>query len=124
MSFAIFFIFIIILLLRVPIAIVVGATALIGILAMGSLPLNALPQYMFSGLNSFPLLAIPFFVLAGVLMAKTGISKRLIDFTMVLFGRMPGALAMVNIATSIFFAGITGAAVADTAAVGGVLIPA
>jgi tripartite ATP-independent transporter DctM subunit len=124
MFVAIIFVFFLILILGVPIAVVVGLTALIGLVVMGTLPLNALPQYMFSGLNSFPLLAIPFFVLAGVLMEKTGISKRLIDFTLLLFGRMPGALAIVNIVTSIFFAGITGAAVADTAAVGGVLIPA
>lgn len=116
-------IFLTVLLLGVPIAFVIGVTSLATLLIQGTIPLNALPQYMFIGLDSFPLLAIPFFVLAGELMSKTGISKRLIDFTMVLFGRLPGALAQVNIGTSIFFAGITGAAVADTAAVGTVLIP-
>ncbi len=103
---AILLIFLSALLLGVPIAFVVGITSLATLLIQGTIPLNALPQYMFIGLDSFPLLAIPFFVLAGELMSKTGISRRLIDFTMVLFGRMPGALAQVNIGTSIFFAGI------------------
>jgi len=118
------FAFLLTLLTGVPIALVVGLTSLITIVVQGSIPLNAIPQYMFMGLDSFPLLAIPFFVLAGELMSKSGISKSLINFSLVLFGRMPGALAEVNIVVSIFFAGITGAAVADTAAVGSVLIPA
>lgn len=124
MTLAIPIIFLAVLLLGVPIAFVIGITSLATLMIQGTIPFNALPQYMFIGLDSFPLLAIPFFILAGLLMSRTGISGRLIDFTMVLFGRMPGALAQVNIGTSIFFAGITGAAVADTAAVGTVLIPA
>lgn len=117
-------VFLITLLFGVPIALVVGLTSLVTILVQGMIPLNAIPQYMFVGLDSFPLLAVPFFILAGELMGKSGISKRLIDFSLVLFGRMPGALAEVNIGVSIFFAGITGAAVADTATVGSILIPA
>ena len=124
MSIVLPVVFLLTLLMGVPIAFVIGITSLVTLLLQGTIPLNALPQYLFIGLDSFPLLAIPFFVLAGELMSKTGISQKLIDFTMILFGRMPGALAEVNIGTSIFFAGITGAAVADTAAVGGVLIPA
>ena len=124
MTLAILIIFLAVLLLGVPIAFVIGITSLAALIIQGTIPFNALPQYMFMGLDSFPLLAIPFFILAGLLMSRTGISARLIDFTMVLFGRMPGELAQVNIGTSIFFAGITGAAVADTAAVGTVLIPA
>jgi tripartite ATP-independent transporter DctM subunit len=104
--------------------VVIGLTSLAAIVFQGVIPLNAVPQYMFMGLDSFPLLAIPFFILAGELMGKSGISQKLIDFCMVLFGRMPGALAEVNIGVSIFFAGITGAAVADTAAIGSILIPA
>jgi tripartite ATP-independent transporter DctM subunit len=123
-TIAIPLIFMVVLLLGVPIAFVIGITSLVVLMIQGAIPLNALPQYMFMGLDSFPLLAIPFFILAGQLMSRTGISKRLIDFTMVLFGRMPGALAEVNIGASVFFAGITGAAVADTAAIGTVLIPA
>lgn len=124
MTLAIPIFFLVLLLLGVPIAFVIGITSLATLMIQNAVPFNALPQYMFMGLDSFPLLAIPFFILAGLLMSRTGISGRLIDFTMVLLGRMPGALAQVNIGTSIFFAGITGAAVADTAAVGTVLIPA
>lgn len=115
--------FLITLLLGIPIAMVVGIASLVPLLVQGSIPLNAIPQYMFMGLNSFPLLAVPFFILAGELMTQSGISKSLIDFSLALFGRMPGALAQVNIGTNIFFAGISGAAVADTAAIGSILIP-
>lgn len=118
------FTFLITLLFGVPIALVIGISSLVTIMAQGMIPLNAIPQYMFVGLDSFPLLAVPFFILAGELMGRSGISRKLVDFCMVLFGRMPGALAEVNIGVSVFFAGITGAAVADTAAVGSILIPA
>lgn len=124
MELTLLIVFLVTLFLGVPIAFVIGISSLIVVLIQGVIPLNAIPQYMFTGLDSFSLLAIPFFVFAGELMSATGISKKLIDFCMVLFGKLPGALAEVNIAVSIFFAGITGAAVADTAAVGGVLIPA
>jgi len=116
-------VFLITLLGGIPIALVVGLTSLATIVIQGIIPLNAIPQYMFMGLDSFPLLAIPFFILAGELMGMSGISRKLIDFCMVLFGRMPGALAIVNVGVSVFFAGITGAAVADTAAIGSILIP-
>jgi C4-dicarboxylate transporter DctM subunit len=111
------------LLLGHPIAFTLCLTSLVLLVVEGSLPLNAVPQYMFMGLDSFPLMAIPFFVLAGEIMVETGISRRLVDFAMVLLGRIPGALAQVAIATCVFFAGVTGAAVADAAAVGSVLIP-
>ncbi len=107
-----------------PIGFCLGLTSLVLLVVDGSLPLNAVPQYMFMGLDSFPLMAIPFFILAGEIMVETGISRRLVDFAMVLLGRIPGALAQVSIATCVFFAGVTGAAVADAAAVGSVLIPA
>ena len=111
------------LILGVPIAMVLGVTSLIVTAIAGDIPLVALPQYMFVGLDSFPLMAIPFFVLAGEVMGETGLSKRLIGFAQELVGRIRGGLAQVNIVTSIFFGGITGAAVADTAAVGSILIP-
>lgn len=112
------------LLLGHPIAFTLGLTSLVLLLVEGSMPLNALPQYMFTGLDSFPLMAIPFFIVAGEIMVETGISQRLVDFALILLGRIPGALAQVCIATCVFFAGVTGAAVADAAAVGSVLIPA
>jgi tripartite ATP-independent transporter DctM subunit len=111
------------LLLGHPIAFTLGLTSLVLLLVEGSLPLNAVPQYMFNGLDSFPLMAIPFFIVAGEIMVETGISRRLVDFALILLGRIPGALGQVCIATCVFFAGVTGAAVADAAAVGSVLIP-
>ncbi len=88
------------------------------------IPLSIIPKRMFSGINSFPLLAIPFFVLAGQLMNKSGITKRLVEFANIIIGKVHGGLAQVNILASIIFAGLTGAGVADTSAIGSILIPA
>jgi tripartite ATP-independent transporter DctM subunit len=79
---------------------------------------------MFSGATSFPLLAIPLFILAGAIMNSSSLSRRLIAFASACFGFIKGGLAMVNIGTSLFFAEISGSAVADVAAMGSILIPA
>jgi C4-dicarboxylate transporter DctM subunit len=84
----------------------------------------AIPQNFFSGIGYFPLLAIPFYILAGEIMNKGKITERLIRFAMLLIGKIPGSLAHANIVTSMFFGGITGSAQADTSCVGGVMIPA
>ena len=81
-------------------------------------------QKLYAGIDNFVLLAIPFFILAGELMNRSKITDALIEFSRILVGRIPGALAQVNVVASIFFAGITGAGVADTAALGSILIPA
>lgn len=78
---------------------------------------------MFKGLNSYPLLAIPLFILAGELMNESGITRRIIAFAYVLVGRMRTGLALVNIWASVIFAGLSGSAVADTSAIGRVFIP-
>ena len=78
---------------------------------------------VFQGMSMFSLMAIPFFILAGEIMNKSQITQKIIGFANVLVGHIRGALAHVNIVSSIFFAGITGAAVADTAALGTILIP-
>ena len=83
-----------------------------------------IPQRVFSGMFSYPLLAVPFFILAGELMSKAGITDRLVNFANLLVGRFRGGLAHVNIVSSFLFAGISGSAVADTAAIGSILIPA
>ena len=106
-----------------PIAFVIALTALLAMLAGGS-RLLLLPSRMFAGTDTFPLLAVPLFVLAGALMNTGGITKRLVAFASGLVGWMRGGLALVNIQASMFFAGISGSAVADASAVGGVLIPA
>jgi len=86
-------------------------------------PLEAIVQQMFTAADSFPLMAIPFFLLAGELMNVTGITNQLVAFTNVLIGWVRGGLAQVNILASMLFAGITGSAIADTAAIGSILIP-
>jgi len=79
---------------------------------------------VFNGMNSFPLMAIPFFMLAGELMNRGGITLRLVEFSQALMGQLRGGLAQVNILSSILFAGMSGSAVADTSALGSMLIPA
>jgi tripartite ATP-independent transporter DctM subunit len=112
-------------LINVPIAIAIGVVALIGMLiAQGSDTLLNVPLTLFDGATSFPLLAIPLFVLAGELMNISSISRRLIDVVSALIGFVRGGLAMVNIGVSMFFAEISGSAVADVAAIGSVLMPA
>ena len=118
------FIFIGAMLIGVPIAFVLGTSALYYFLFIGNIPLDMIGQKLYSGCDNFVLLAIPFFILAGELMNRSKITDSLIEFSQILVGKIPGALAQVNIVVSIFFAGITGSGVADTAAIGSVLIPA
>ena len=116
--------FVVLMLLNVPIAFVLGISSLTYFLFFGNIPLAVIGQKLYTGTDNYVLLAIPFFVLAGELMNRTRITDDLVNFAKALVGRIPGALAQVNIVTSIFFAGLTGAAVADTAAIGSLLIPA
>lgn len=117
-------IFVVCLLIGVPVAFSLGAASVSYLLVSGGIPLDIIAQRMFNGLDSFPFMAIPFFVLAGELMNSGGITKRLVNFADTLVGHMKGGLAHVNIVTSMFFAGITGSAIADTSAIGSMLIPA
>ena len=110
--------FIIVLLFGFPIPFAVGTVSLIFVVLIEDIPLFVMVQRMFSGVDSFPLMAIPFFVLAGYTMNRGGITQRLVEFAFVLVGRIRGGLAQANIMASIFFAGISGAAVADIAALG------
>ena len=116
--------FIVLLALGTPIAFCIGISALAGLMQLGDTPLLLLPHMMFQGTDSFPLLAVPFFVLAGALMNGGGITRRLVQFANLLVGHVRSGLALVNVVASMFFAGVTGAAVADTSAIGSVLIPA
>jgi len=112
-------------LLNVPIAIALGVVALVAILHTGGLgALANVPLVMYTGATSFPLIAIPLFILAGAIMNASGISRRLIALSSAIFGFARGALAQVTIVTSMFFAEISGSAVADAAALGSILIPA
>jgi C4-dicarboxylate transporter, DctM subunit len=112
-------------LINVPIAIGLGVVAVVAMLTMqGADALTNLPIVMYRGASNFPLLAVPLFIVAGAIMNATGISKRLIAFTSSVLGWMRGGLAMVTTAVSMFFAEISGSAVADVAALGTILIPA
>lgn len=111
--------------INVPIAVALGAVALIGMVtSKGVDSIYNAALTMFDGATNFPLLAIPLFILAGALMNTTSISRRLINLTSALIGFVRGGLAMVNVGVSMFFAEISGSAVADVAAIGSVLIPA
>ncbi len=116
--------FIVTMALGIPIAFVFGISSIVYFVFISNMPLTMVGLQLYNGVDSFVLLAIPFFILAGQLMNRTGITKDLVAFVQVLVGRLPGALAQVNIVVSILFAGLTGAAVADTAAIGSILIPA
>ena len=110
--------------LGMPIAFSLGVASVATLQFGSSLPLTLAAQRLFTGTDSFPLMAIPFFMLAGELMESGGISRRLFDFAHALVGFVFGGLAMVAVVAAMFFAGISGAAAADTAAVGAVSIPA
>ena len=86
--------------------------------------LALLYRNVYNGMDSFPLMAIPFFMLAGVLMNRGGITTRLVEFSQAMMGHFRGGLAHVNILSSMLFAGLSGSAVADTSALGSMLIPA
>mgnify|MGYP001297408684 FL=1 len=112
-------------LLNVPIAVALGAVALAAIwLVQGTAALPNLPIVVYNAATNFPLLAIPLFILAGAIMNASGISTRLIAFASALLGFIRGGLAMVSIGASLFFAEISGSAVADVAALGSITIPA
>ena len=111
------------LLINVPVVFALGITSVVWILTVEQLPLILIVHRMFRGLDSFPLIAMPFFILAGQLLDHTGATKRLMSFAEALVGHLKGGLAHINIVASMFFAGITGSAVADTSAIGSLLIP-
>jgi C4-dicarboxylate transporter, DctM subunit len=123
--FFVFLAVIALVLINVPIAVALGVAAVGAILAgQGTGALPNLAVTMYQGATSFPLIAIPLFILAGAIMNTSGISRRLMDFASALLGSFRGALAHVNVVTSMFFAEISGSAVADVAATGSILIPA
>ncbi|MCF6410056.1 TRAP transporter large permease [Pseudalkalibacillus salsuginis] len=123
MALILFISFIVLIFLGIPIAFSLGISSLIYIL-MVDIPLSIVPQKMFEGINSFVLLCIPGFILAGNLMNAGGITERIIAFTNNLIGHIRGGLGLANVGSSMGFAGISGTALADTASIGSVLIPA
>ncbi|MDH3225161.1 MAG: TRAP transporter large permease [Gemmatimonadota bacterium] len=120
-----FLLLLVLVLINVPIAVALGAMAIVAMAS--SHGVEALPNVglvMYTGATQFPLIAIPLFILAGAIMNASGISQRLIALASALFGFVRGGLSMVTISASLFFAEISGSAVADVAALGSVLIPA
>lgn len=106
------------------IAYIIGASAILSFILSGNtLYLAAMPQRLFSQLDVFAFLAMPLFILAGDLMNRGGIARALIDFSMALVGKLKGGLGYVNVLTSVFFAGVSGSAVSDAAALGSALVP-
>jgi C4-dicarboxylate transporter, DctM subunit len=108
----------------VPIAVALGLASAVAVWWTGDIPLLILVQRAFTSIDSFPLMAVPFFILAGKLMEVGGISERLMKFANTLTGHFRGGLGMVAVVTSMFFSAIAGSSAATTAAVGGILIPA
>ena len=109
--------------LGIPIAFALLISGIAIMFALGNFDTQILASNLIQGADNFPLMAIPFFILAGELMNAGGISKRIIDFAMACVGHVRGGLGYVAIIASVLFAGLSGSAVADTAALGAILIP-
>src|SRR6187431_3641267 len=107
-----------------PVAMAMAGSALIYIMWTGNLPAFVVVHRMISGIDSFPLLAVPFFIFAGNLMNNAGITNRIYDFALALVGWLKGGLGHVNIIGSVIFAGMSGTAIADAAGLGTIEIKA
>jgi len=107
-----------------PVALAMGLSAFVVVLLKGETSPLVMAQRMFVGVDSLPLLAIPYFILAGVLMEEGGISLRLVRFASTVVGHIRGGLGMVAVVASMIFAGISGSAAADTSAIGSIMMPA
>ncbi|MEA3284004.1 MAG: TRAP transporter large permease [Synergistota bacterium] len=114
--------FFLLMVLGMPIGLAIGVAATI-VLLLNGLPLQMVPQMMFTGNNSFALVAVPFFILAGDILAKGGISERIVAFAEASLGRIRGGLSIVSTVASMFIAAISGSGAATTAAVGSALLP-
>lgn len=116
-------VFFALLFLGVPIAYGLIASSMLYIVAFSKVPMIIVAQQILKGVDSFTLLAVPFFIIAGSLMQAGGISQKIVDFAKKLVGHLPGGLAVVTTLASMIFAAMTGAGAATTAAVGGIMIP-
>jgi len=121
---ALVIVFVVLLVLGVPVAVCLGLSAIVAIAAIGDVPTGYMvAQRTATGIASFPLLAIPFFVFSGVLMGEGGMARRLIDFAAALVGPVPGGLAYVNTLTCMLFGAVSGSAAAAVSSIGGFMIP-
>jgi tripartite ATP-independent transporter DctM subunit len=122
-TFVLLMVMFVTMLMGMPIAFSLGISAFCSILSMGDIPLQLMAQKIYSGMDSFPLLCIPFFILAGELMSQGKITEALVEFSILLIGRIRGGLAIANVMASMFFGGMTGSAIAECSALGSVMIP-
>ncbi len=123
MSLILLVFLVVLFLVNIPLSVSIAGSSIIAILISGKFPLLMVVQRMVNAVDSFPLMAVPLFMLAGALMDSGGISRRIVNFADSLVGWLSGGLSAVAIVASMFFAGISGSAAADTAAVGSMLIP-
>jgi tripartite ATP-independent transporter DctM subunit len=123
MLVAIFILLLALILLGIPVILAIAAVAMIGIFNEPTLVNALLPQKMFTKIDSFSLLAMPFFILAGSIMSRGGISRRLVEFAETAVGHLRGGLAHANVVASMVFSGVSGSSTADSAAMGSILIP-
>jgi len=117
-------ILVVLIVIGMPVAFALGVGGLGAILVEPSLPLTLVPQRMFTALDSWPIMAVPLFMLAGGLMDRGGMSRRIVEFASACFCFVRGSLGMVTVMASMVFAGISGSSTADTAAVGSIMLPA
>ncbi|SMB92447.1 C4-dicarboxylate transporter, DctM subunit [Desulfonispora thiosulfatigenes DSM 11270] len=123
-AIVLFLYFALLIIMGMPIAFALGASTLATTIATNAIPLSYFSQSAFTGIDSFPIMAIPFFVAAGIIMGAGSLLKRLLDLANQLVGSLPGGLALVTIITCMFFAAISGSGPATVAAVGTMMIPA
>jgi tripartite ATP-independent transporter DctM subunit len=119
-----FGVFAVLLLIGMPIAFAIGIASALAAINIFVIDNQTIVQRMLFGINSFPLLAVIFFVFTGVLMARGGVAMRLVRLSEVVVGRLPGGLAQINVLSSMLFGGVSGSAVADVSSIGATLIPA
>lgn len=124
MIYFMFFLFITLLFAGMPVAFAMVISGALAVVGLGDVSLLLIPQRMFMSLNSFPLLAVPFFILAGELMNVGGITRRIVEFSKTLIGHVSGGLAHVSVVSNIIMAGFSGSATADAVAIGSIMIPA
>ena len=122
MGLALLIVFVLGLALGAPVAFVMGGAGLAALLVDGNLSLLSVPQRFFNGINSFPLMAVPFFILAADLMSASAITTAILRFTNSLVGHIRGGLGHVNVLTNMVFAGISGSALADAAGPGAIMM--
>lgn len=123
-SLILFGLFVVLLIISVPVAIALGLSSALALLYSGKVSSSYIAQGLVTSLDSFPLMAVPFFILAGDLMGQGGLSRRLLDVGNTIFGKYTGGLAIIAVVTCMFFAAISGSGPATVAAIGGIMLPA